>query len=38
VSNTITNPPQGNYTITVTGTDSTTSTITNTTTFMLTIN
>jgi len=38
VSNTIANPPQGNYTITVTGTDSTTSTITNTTTFMLTIN
>ncbi|MGA2535853.1 MAG: protease pro-enzyme activation domain-containing protein [Terracidiphilus sp.] len=38
VSTTVSDPPKGNYTITVTGTDSTTSTITNTATFTLTIN
>jgi hypothetical protein len=38
VSNTVSNPPKGTYTITVTGQDSTTATITAQTTFTLTIN
>ena len=38
VSNTVANPPKGTYTITVTGQDSTTATITAQTTFTLTIN
>jgi subtilase family serine protease len=38
VSTTISNPPKGTYTITVTGQDSATATITGTTTFTLTIN
>ena len=37
-STVLTNPPQGTYTITVTGQDSATATITSTTTFTLTIN
>ena len=36
-SNTISNAPKGNYTLTLTGMDATTSTITATTTFTLTI-
>jgi hypothetical protein len=38
LNNTLSNPPQGTYTITVTGTDSVTSTITGTTTFTMVIN
>ncbi len=38
VNNTVPNPPQGTYTVTVTGTDSVTSTIANTTTFTFVIN